>query len=173
MGSTTRLCRLMMISLVLLLSGCTFQGYKFNGASINYDEIKTIQFADFPIRSAYVWMPMHAMFNNALQDEYANHTKLKQVNRGGDLQLAGEIVEYSQINKGISANGYAAQTQLRMSVNVRLTNNKKHSDDFERRLTATPDYESPQQLTTVQEELVTQMIDDLVDQIYNATVANW
>jgi hypothetical protein len=60
-----------------------------------------------------------------------------------------------------------------MSVNVRFTNNKKHSDDFERRFTATADYESTQQLTTVQEELVTQMIDDLVDQIYNATVANW
>ena len=44
-------------------------------------------------------MPMHAMFNNELQDTYMRQTKLRQVKRGGDLQLAGEIVEYSQINK--------------------------------------------------------------------------
>ena len=147
--------------------------YKFNGASINYDEIKTIQFADFPIRSSYVWMPMHAMFNNELQDAYMRQTKLRQVKRGGDLQLSGEIVEYSQINKSVSASGFASQTQLKITVNVRFVNNKKHAEDFEQRFSATADYDSSQQLTAVQEDLVTQMIKDIVDQIYNATVANW
>ena len=158
--------------LLYSLSSCSIYP-KFNGASIDYDVTKTIQFADFPIRSAYVWMPMHAMFNNELQDTYMKQTKLRQVNRGGDLQLAGEIVEYSQINKGISADGYSSQTQLKMSVNVRFVNNKKHTDDFERLFTATTEYDSSQQLVTVQEELVQQMIKDIVDQIYNATVANW
>ncbi len=155
-----------------LLTACSIS-YKFNGASINYDQIKTIQFSDFPIRSAYVWMPMHAMFNNELQDTYMRQTKLRQVRRGGDLQLSGEIVEYSQINKSVSASGYASQTQLKITVNVRFVNNKKHTDDFEQRFSATADYDSSQQLTAVQEELVTQMIKDIVDQIYNATVANW
>lgn len=154
------------------LTSCSIS-YKFNGASINYDVIKTIQFADFPIRSAYVWMPMHAMFNNELQDAYMRQTKLRQVRRGGDLQLAGEIVEYSQINKSVAASGYASQTQLKITVNVRFVNNKKHTDDFEQRFSAVADYDSSQQLAAVQEELVTEMIKDIVDQIYNATVANW
>lgn len=157
---------------VLLLSSCSVS-YKFNGSSINYDLIKTIQFSDFPIRSSYVWMPMHAMFNNELQDTYMRQTKLRQVRRGGDLQLSGEIVEYSQINKSVSASGYSSQVQLKMTVNVRFVNNKKHTDDFEQRFTATADYDSSQQLNAVQEELVTQMVKDIVDQIYNATVANW
>ena len=160
------------INVVLLLCSCSIS-YKFNGASINYDEIKTIQFADFPIRSSYVWMPMHAMFNNQLQDTYMKQTKLRQVKRNGDLQLSGEIVEYSQINKGISANGYASQTQLKITVNVRFVNNKKHTDDFEQRFSSTTEYSSSQQLASVQEELVQQMIENIVDQIYNATVANW
>ncbi len=157
---------------ILLLTACSVS-YKFNGASINYDEIKTIQFSDFPIRSSYVWMPMHAMFNNELQDVYMRQTKLRQVKRGGDLQLSGEIVEYSQINKAVSASGFASQTQLKISVNVRFVNNKKHTEDFEQRFSATADYDSSQQLTAVQEDLVNQMIKDIVDQIYNATVANW
>ena len=158
--------------LLLCLSGCSIK-YRFTGTSINYDQIKTIQLNDFPIRSAYVWMPMHAMFNNELSDMYSRQTRLRQVKRNGDLQLSGEIVEYSQINKSVSASGYASQTQLRMTVNVRFVNTKKHSEDFEQRFTATSDYDSSQQLTSVQEDLVTQMIKDIVDQIFNATVANW
>ncbi len=163
---------LLVANMVLLLVSCSVS-YKFNGASINYDLTKTIQFSDFPIRSSYVWMPMHAMFNNQLQDTYMRQTKLQQVKRNGDLQLSGEIVEYSQINKGVSANGYSSQTQLKMTVNVRFVNNKKHTDDFEQRFSATAEYDSSQQLASVQEELVQQMIEDIVDQIYNATVANW
>ena len=173
MGSTTRLCRLMMISLVLLLSGCTFQGYKFNGASINYDEIKTIQFADFPIRSAYVWGPMASIFNNQLKDIYANHTKLIQVKRNGDLKIEGEITRYEQRNKSVSSEGYSAMTELSMTVNVRFTNNANHKEDFERQFTATSSYETTQSLNSVQEELVTQMVKEITDQIFNATVANW
>ena len=166
----TKLC--MSVAALWVMSGCSVS-YKFNGASIDYNTVKTIQFSDFPLRSAYVWAPMHAMFNNELQDIYSRQTKLRQVRRNGDLQLSGEIVEYSQYNKGVSANGTSSQVQLKLTVNVRFTNNKKHSDDFERKFTATTEYDSSRQLTAVQEELVTQMIKDITEQIVNATVANW
>jgi hypothetical protein len=65
--------------------------YKFNGASINYDIIKTISIENFPNRALYQWGPMESMFNNALSDIYVNQTRLQQVNRSGDLQLSGEI----------------------------------------------------------------------------------
>lgn len=158
--------------LACLLVSCSIS-YKFNGASIDYTKTKTIQIAQFPIRSAYVWAPMQAIFNNELTDVYARQTKLRQVNRNGDLQLSGEIVEYSQYNKAVSADGYSAQTQLKMTVNVRFVNNANHDEDFEQKFSATTQYDSSQQLISVQEELVTQMVKDIVDQIFNATVANW
>lgn len=156
----------------LLLSACTIS-YKFNGASIDYTTTKTIQIDKFPIRSAYVWAPMQSIFQNRLTDIYASQTKLRQVKKNGDLQLAGEIVAFDQFNKGISSDGYSSQVQLKMTVNVRFVNNKKHTDDFERQFTATSEYDASQQLTAVQEELVTQMVRDITDQIFNATVANW
>lgn len=157
---------------LLVVAGCSVS-YKFTSTSIDYTTTKTIEIANFPLRSAYVWAPMHAMFNNELTDTYARQTKLQQVKRNGDLQLSGEIVEYSQFNKAVSADGYSNQTQLKMTVNVRFINNKRHTDDFERRFTASTEFDASQQLNAVQEELVTQMIKDIVDQIFNATVANW
>lgn len=158
--------------LALLVSACTIS-YRFNGASIDYTTTKTIQIDNFPIRSAYVWAPMQSIFQNRLTDIYANQTKLRQVKKNGDLQLAGEIVGFDQFNKAISSSGYSSQVQLKMTVNVRFVNNKKHTDDFERQFSATTEYDATQQLTAVQEELVTQMVKDITDQIFNATVANW
>lgn len=158
--------------LAVLLVACSIS-YKFNGASIDYSKTKTIQIADFPIRSSYVWGPMAPIFNNKLKDQFASHTKLQQVKRNGDLKIEGEITQYNQRNKSVSAEGYSAQTELSITVNVRFTNNVEHKEDFERQFTATSTYETTQSLASVQEELVTQMVEELCDQIFNATVANW
>jgi len=155
-----------------VLSGCSVS-YKFNGASIDYTKTKTIQIADFPIRSSYVWGPMGPLFNNELKDMFANHTRLSQVKRNGDMKIEGEITQYQQRNKSVSAEGYSAQTELTMTVNVRFTNNANHSEDFERTFSASQSYETTLTLNAVQEELVAQMCKDLCDQIFNATVANW
>ena len=167
------LCRVLPFYLfTFLLLSCSVS-YKFNGASIDYSKTKTIQIVDFPIRSAYVWGPMAPMFNNHLRDQFANHTKLIQVRRNGDLKIEGEITQYNQRNKSVSAEGYSAQTELSMTVNVRFTNTTNHSEDFERQFSAQSSYETTTSLNAVQEELVSQMIRDICDQIFNATVANW
>lgn len=158
--------------LVALLAGCAVS-YKFNGASINYDIVKTITLENFPNRALYQWGPMESMFNNALSDIYVNQTKLQQVARGGDLTLSGEITSYDQINKSISSDGYSSMMQLKMTVKVRFSNAKNPSEDFDRQFTASREFDSSQQLNDVQEELVTQIIDEIVEQIFNATVANW
>ena len=154
------------------LAACTIN-YKFNGASIDYTQTKTIQIGAFPIRSTYVWAPMQSIFQNKLTDIFASQTRLRQVKRNGDLVLEGEIVGFDQFNKGVSNSGYSNQVQLKMTVNVRFTNNKKHDEDFEQKFTAQTTYDATQQLITVQEELVTEMCKDITEQIFNSTVANW
>ena len=157
--------------LLCALTACSIS-YKFTGTSINYDVIKAIQIDKIVNRAPYGWAPMEAILNNKLQDVYANQTRLKLVKRGGDLHVAGEIVNYDQFNKGISADGYASQVQLRTTVNIRFEN-AKTNQKWEKQFTATSQYDSTQQLTAVQETLVTEMVKDLCDQIFNATVADW
>ena len=146
--------------MMVALTACTIS-YKFNGSSINYEKTKTISFENFPNRSAaFVWGPMQ--------------TRLKQVRQGGDLELSGEITNYDAINKGIGSDGYSTMAELRMTVNVRFVNNANHAEDFDnRQFSASREYDASQQLSAVQEELVNQMIDEIVEQIFNATVANW
>ncbi|MCR5139940.1 MAG: hypothetical protein K6B45_07235 [Bacteroidaceae bacterium] len=165
-------CRLLVAALALLLASCTIQ-YRFNGASINYNEVKSITIENFANRALFQWGPMESMFNLSLTDIYARQTKLKQVSRNGDLILKGEISSYDQLNKSVSSDGYSAMMQLKMTVKVTYENTTNHTEDFEKSFSATREFDATQQLNDVQEELVQQMINEIVEQIFNATVANW
>ena len=156
----------------IIAAGCTVS-YKFTGASIDYTKVKTISLETFQNRAAYQWGPMATMFNEKLNDIFVQQTKLQQVSRGGDMQFAGEITAYDQYNKSISSDGYSSMVQLKMTVNVRFTNNTNHDEDFERPFSATRDFDATQSLDSVQEELVGHMIDEIVEAIFNAAVANW
>lgn len=158
----------------MIVTACSIS-YKFNGSSIDYTKVKTISFENFPNRSVgFVWGPMESMFNTALQDIYMQQTRLNQVKRNGDLQLSGEITNYDAMNKGVSADGYSNMVELRMTVRVNFTNNANPTENFEgQQFSASREYEATQSLSSVQDELVTQMIKEIVDQIFNATVANW
>ena len=157
---------------LLTLNSCAVK-YSFNGASIDYNKTKTIQIDEFPNRASYVWGPMGAMFNNQLKDQFATHTKLQQVKRNGDLQLSGEITQYQQRNKSVSSEGYSAQVELSVTVNVRFINNANHAEDFEKQFTAAQSYDSKASLNAVQQSLVEEILKDICDQIFNSTVANW
>lgn len=168
-----KIVRLLSCAVVAFLLVACSVSYKLNGASIDYNVIKTITLESFTNRAAYQWGPMVSMFNNSLSDIYVRQTKLRQVKRDGDIMLSGEILSYDQTNKSISADGYSAMVQLKMTVKVTYKNNKNSEEGFERSFSASREYDSSQQLSSVQEELVQQMIDEIVDQIFNATVANW
>ena len=163
------------LALVLLLVtvvSCTIS-YKFNGASINYDKVKTITIETFPIKSAYVYAPLATVFNDELQNIYMTQTRLQLVPRNGDLHISGEITNYEQLNQSVKADGYSSETQLKITINVRFVNNTNHAEDFERQFSAFRNYDSSLQLSAVQDDLILQMVKEITEQIFNATVANW
>ena len=156
---------------VCIMAACTVS-YKFNGASINYDKVKTISFENFPNRSAaFVWGPMESMFNTALQDIYMQNS-LEQV-RQGEIWNCQVRLQTTMLIIRCGSDGYSTMAELRMTVNVRFVNNTNHAEDFEQQFSASREYNASQQLSSVQEDLVNQMIDEIVEQIFNATVANW
>ena len=163
---------LLLFGLPLVVIACTVS-YKFNGSSINYDKVKTISVADFPIKAAYVYAPLATKFNEKLKDVYVQQTRLRLVPRNADLQVEGEITGYNQYNQAVKADGYSSEVKLTITVNVRYVNNTNHEEDFEQQFSAFRTYDSTQMLTAVQDELIEQMVKEIADQIFNATVANW
>ena len=156
----------------LLLVSCSVS-YKFNGSSIDYTKTKTISIFDFPNTAELVYPPLSQQFSEALRDSYTKQTRLQILKKEGDLHLEGEIVGYQLTPLAISADSYASQTKLTLTIKVRFTNYKNPEEDFDKSYSAFQTFDSNQILTAVQDALVKQMITDIVDNIYNDTVAKW
>ncbi len=160
-------------SALLLASSCTVS-YKFNGASIDYSKVKTINISDFPNYAPLVYDMLAIKFNEELRDIYDKQTRLNQVKSGGDLQIEGSITGYALTPLSIGSDALAAETRLTLTIKVTFIDNSNPDVSFEdRSFTANRTFASSYALNDVQEALVDEMIEEIVDQIYNATVANW
>lgn len=156
----------------ILVTACSIS-YKFNGASIDYTKIKTITIKDFPNQAPLVYPPLSQRFTEALKDIYTRQTRLQLVNNNGDLDLEGEITGYDLTPMAVREDAYASQTKLTITVRVRYSNRVNPEKDFEQSFSAYREFDANQMLQQVQDELTKVITDELVDQIYNATVADW
>ena len=164
--------KIIILLCVGLLNACTIS-YKFNGASIDYSTTKTISIADFPNVAPLVYAPLSNNLSDGIRDLFQRQTRLEQVRRGGNLEIEGEITGYQLTPMAVSADSYAAETKLTITVNVRFTNNVAPEESFEKTYTAYQTFDSSQMLNDVQDDLCNTMIAEIADQIYNDTVAKW
>lgn len=165
--------KIWILSLIgLLVTACSIS-YKFNGASIDYTKVKTITIKDFPNQAPLVYPPLSQNFTEALKDIYTRQTRLQLVNNNGDLDLEGEITGYELTPMAVKEDAYASQTKLTITVRVRYSNRVNPDEDFEQSFSAYREFDANQMLQDVQDELCEEIVEELVDQIYNATVANW
>lgn len=158
--------------LCLLLPSCLIS-YKFNGASIDYSKTRTIAIADFPNNAALVYPPLSNDLSETIREQYVRQTRLQVNRQGGDLELEGEITGYDLAQMAVAADSYASETKLTLTVRVRFTNNVNPEESFERTYSAYQTFDASRLLTDVQDELCTQMIQEIAENIYNDTVARW
>lgn len=147
--------------------------YKLNGASIDYTTTHTISFDYIPIKAPLVYAPLAVMFNDKLQQKYNNQTRLSQVKTDGDLQISGAITGYSLSNQAIGQDAYAKMTRLTIKVKIKFVNKNNKTENFEKEFSQYEDFDATQLLTDVQDGLCDQLTDKLIEDIFNATVANW
>ena len=156
---------------VILAASCSIS-YKFNGASIDYTKTKSISISEFPNNAALVYPPLTTKFNNELNNIYASQTRLNIVKAGGDLDISGAITGYSLVPLSVGANALAAENRLTLTVKVHFINNVT-GDETDNSYSANRTFPSSSTLNDVQDALIDEMIEEIIDQIFNATVANW
>jgi hypothetical protein len=156
----------------LLLSDCSIS-YKFNGASINYDLVKTITISNFPNQAQLVYPELESIFMDKLRNRYIQQTRLKLIDNNGDLELSGEIIGFDIAPVAVQADGYASKTKLTISVRCRFTNRVNPEEDFEQTFSSFLEFDAGLMLTDVQYELSQQITTEISDMIFNASVANW
>lgn len=161
--------------LLLLLLGLSIVGcgvYSFTGASIPAGA-KTITIVYFVNNAQYVEPTLSQSLTDALRDRFLSQTDLDFINEGGDLQLEGSITDYSTRPVAIQGNETAALNRLSITVKVRYTNTLDPTKDFDTPFTRFEDFSSGQDLSVVKDQLISNINEALVEDIFNKAVVNW
>lgn len=166
-----RLFRLFSVLLTLLLPGsCGI--YSFSGTSIQPD-VKTICIEPVVNKATKVNPSLANQLTEALNDKYRKLTRLEQVSEDGDLYLLVTIESYDVRAAAITANEVAAMNRLTVTCKVQFVNTLHEEDNIEQSFAAYEDYDSNNSIDMVEAQLCDQIVTKLVDDIFNATVAQW
>ena len=161
--------------LVVIVNACKI-GYSFTGASIS-PAVKTV-FVDFFTNRARVVNPMLSQtFTEKMKDKFVNETGLSMESSQGDLEFSGEITGYEvrpmSVQQSDAGKDFASVNRLTVTVKVVFTNNKDHEQDFNTSFSAYYDWASTRSLSEVESDAVDVIVEQLVDDIFNKSVANW
>jgi hypothetical protein len=147
--------------------------YSFSGTNIQPD-VKTITIPFVEYKALRVNPSLSNELTEALQDKFRKLTSLEQVDVDGDLEVVCSVTGYDVKATAVTAGEVAAQNRLTITVSVDFTNRKYPEEDFSNKsFSAYEDYDSSNSLDAVESSLCTTIIEKLVEDIFNATVAQW
>ncbi|MDN5213844.1 LptE family protein [Fulvivirgaceae bacterium BMA12] len=174
----------MILSLCLLTAIPFLQGcgvYSFTGTNIDYDKVSTISVKRFENLSPGGPPTISQTLTEGIRDIYQQNTRLTVLsgNEEGDLQLEGEIVGYRtapstpQASDNTDGVDIASQTRLTITVKVSFINTTNEEEDFDRSFSFFADFDNTQTLNAVEDALIDEIFEQIILDIFNATVANW
>lgn len=156
---------------VLAVSACGI--YSFSGTSIKPD-VKTITINYIEYKAMKVNPSLSNDLTEAIRNQFRRMTSLEQVEMDGDLEISGQVTGYDVRASAVTAGDVAAMNRLTVTVKVDFTNRKYPEEDFTgKSFSAYAEYPSTESLDSQESVLCPQIIDEIVENIFNATVAQW
>ncbi len=146
--------------------------YSTTGASIPV-EAKTVSVQYFENRAAIVEPTLSQELTDALKDYIQSNSRLILVNGTGDLDFEGVITSYETRSTGISAGDVTASNRFTISVKVKYTNSFDSEKDFEMSFSRFEEYPSSQTFEQAQSNYTKDILELLVEDIFNKAFVNW
>ena len=156
----------------LLLGGCSIVKYSFSGTSIQPD-VNTVTINYFEFKALKVNPTLSNDLTEAMKDKFRKLTKLEQVEMDGDLELSGAVTGYEVRAAAVTADEVAAMNRLTVTASLKFTNRKYPEEDFEKSFSAYSDYDSNNSLDAVEGTLCEEIVQKLIEDMFNASVAQW
>lgn len=159
--------------LATMVTVCSCGIYSFSGTSIQPD-VNTVTINYFEYKALKVNPSLSNELTEAVRTRFRQMTRLEQVDTDGDLEITGEVTGYTVAASAIAAGDVASKNRLTITVKVSFTNRKYPEDNFEdKSFSGYADYDSTLSLDSVEAGLTTEIVDKIVEDIFNATVAQW
>lgn len=154
----------------LMLLACS-GGYSFTGGDVG--EAKSISIQRFDNLAPLVNPKLSQQFTETLQQVMVRQTPLSLVRADGDMDFSGAITSYEVRSEAPGANDQVAQSRLTVTVRVRYQNRLDADKDFEQSFTVYRNFPASSDLSSVEDALVDEIVQELAEKIFNRSLVNW
>jgi len=176
LGRATSLC--LITTLLLAFSAC--------GVSVQYSmtgiatDATSISFSEFYNNSDLGPANMGQVFTNSIKNYFLQNTSLAVVAEEGELQLDGEITNFTVTPIAPTSNGdpnaltTASSSRLTITIRATFVNTKNDKMSFkDKTFSFYKDFPNEQNIADVQDQYTKDIFDRIIQDIFNASVANW
>jgi len=156
-----------LLTVLCLLNSCWW--YSFSGTSIPASA-RTVSIAYIENKAMLVYPTLSNLITEKLKEKYIKMTRLELIDEEGDFCFEGEITGYENTTMGFTADEVGALNRLTITVKI---NFKSAENSFERSFSKFEDYPSERSLSEMEAGMVERIVEELVEEIFNATAADW
>jgi outer membrane lipopolysaccharide assembly protein LptE/RlpB len=159
----------------LLAFTCTYATckYGFRDSSPIPPEVKTFRVNYLENKAQYVNTQLSPQLTEKLKQKIINTTRLRQTNDDdAHYDISGYVSQYYPTTVGIS-NGQASGNRLTVGFHLVFKNRFDEKKNIEADISRNFDFPASQSLSQAEAALNTEIIRNLVDEIFNKIFSNW
>jgi len=158
------------------LQGCMLllftQCYSFKGISIPAD-VSTYYIPVFEIRTDNAPPTIGQQFSERLKDKVRNESRLQWNEEEPDIEFTGAITGFRVNPVAPQPGETVAINRLEINVSVNFINNKDEKKNWKQTFSFFNDFPTNVNLLDVQTELVENIYEQLVEDIFNKAFTDW
>jgi hypothetical protein len=166
------------VGLLLGSEGCGVKvGYSMTGSTTTAE---TISITEFYNNADLGPANMAQVFSNDIKNYFVQNTSLRVVQEEGQLMLQGEITDFRlspiapTAQSDPNALTQASSTRLTITVKATYINTQQEEMSFkDKSFSFYKDFPNEVNLSDVEEQYTRQIFDRIIQDIFNASVANW
>jgi hypothetical protein len=146
--------------------------YSFKDVSLPA-EVKTFRVNYFENKAQYVNTQLSPQITEKLKQKIINTTRLRQTNDdNADYDISGYVSQYFTSTISITGSN-SSGNRLTVGFHLIFINKLDEKKNFEADLLRTIDFPAEQSLSEVEQQRTTDIVSNIVDEIFNKIFSNW
>ncbi|HWB62194.1 MAG TPA: LPS assembly lipoprotein LptE [Chitinophagales bacterium] len=159
-----------MACLLLALQACKV--YSFTGANIPPD-IHSFSVELFQNRANNGPASLPQTLTDKLKLKLQTEANLRQVSTDGDLQFRGTVTGFSYTSDAPVAGATSGLSRLTITIQIDFVNTKNDKDKWSESFSRYAQFSASQNVTSVEDQLVSDIANQLMDDIFQRALVKW
>ena len=161
------------LSVLLLILAVSFGScYSFRGVSIA-PNVDTFYIDDFEQSAPNAPITLNQDFSEAMRDKIRRETRLSLTDTDPDIVFSGSITGYNITALDPIPGERAALNRLQISVRVNYESMVDKEDKWQETFSFFEEFQADQNLTTIENQLISNIFDQITEDIFNRAFSNW